>query len=201
MIMGDISGKTAVDLCAAPGGKTMQLATGGALVTALDISDSRLKSVEENLARTGLEANIVVGDVAEWKPREAFELVLLDAPCSATGTIRRHPDALYLKKSSDIDALVRLQEKLLAAAKDMVGPDGLLIYCTCSLQKREGELQIEKFLQENEQFERVEVRPSEIGGLDHLINEQGDLRTLPFHEIGGNVGMDGFFVSRLRRKK
>ena len=189
-----------LDLCAAPGGKTMQLASMGNDVTALDVSENRLERVSENLERVGLNAEIICADALEWTPEQVFDGILLDAPCSATGTIRRHPDAQYLKKSSDIDALVKLQAELLSRAASFVKAGGVLLYCTCSLQKREGELQVAKFLDENENFERLPVGADELDGLDHLINDEGDVRTLPFYQVGESYGMDGFFISRLRRK-
>jgi len=199
-LLGDMAGKNIVDLCAAPGGKTMQLAAAGANVWAVDISQARLLRVEENLKRVGLSAQTICADGLEWKPESLLDGLLLDAPCSATGTIRRHPDALYLKTSGDIDALCKLQKKMLDAAAVMVKPDGLIIYCTCSLQKREGEHQISAFLAAHDNFERVPVKAREVAGLDHLINEDGDLRTLPFHQIGQSKNMDGFFIARLKRK-
>jgi len=199
-VLGDVSGKAIADICAAPGGKTMQLAAGGAKVTAVDISQRRLERVQENLERVGLQAEIVCADVLDWQPDTLFDALLLDAPCSATGTIRRHPDALYLKKSHDIDALCKLQKQLLAKAAAMIKPGGELVYCTCSLQKREGELQVEQFLTENTNFETRPVSPSQVGEMDHLINEQGTLRTLPFYRVGESTGMDGFFISQLIRK-
>ena len=199
-LLGDVAGQKIADICAAPGGKTLQLAAGGADVVAVDVSERRLQRVRDNLERVALTADIVCADALEWQPDELLDAVLLDAPCSATGTIRRHPDALHLKKSSDIDALVKLQKQLLEKAAGMVRPEGVIVYCTCSLQKREGELQIEAFLADHPDFERLPVNAEEIGGLGHLINEQGDLRTLPFYPIGDSAGMDGFFVCRLRRK-
>lgn len=198
-ILGDVVGKNVADLCAAPGGKTMQLAAAHANVTAVDVSDHRLARVRENLERVGLNAEIICSDALAWQPEKPLDAVLLDAPCSATGTIRRHPDALYLKKSSDIDALCKLQKNMLVAAADMVKPGGLILYCTCSLQKREGEQQVETFLAAYDEFRRMPVSAEEIGGLGHLINANGDVRTLPFYEVGGSVGMDGFFISRLVR--
>lgn len=200
-LLGQVAGKTVADVCAAPGGKTMQLAAGDAQVTAVDISERRLERVEENLDRLKLSAEIVCTDILDWQPDNQFDALLLDAPCSATGTIRRHPDALYLKKSHDIDALCKLQKQLLAKAADLVKPGGAIIYCTCSLQKREGEYQVDTFLAENDNFERQPVLASEIGGMDHLINQLGDLRTLPHYSVGESTGMDGFFISRLIRKK
>ncbi len=199
-VLGDVSGKAIADICAAPGGKTMQLAAGGAKVTAVDISQRRLERVQENLERVGLEAEIVCTDVLDWQPDTLFDALLLDAPCSATGTIRRHPDALYLKKSHDIDALCKLQEQLLSKAAALIKPGGELVYCTCSLQKREGELQMARFLAENSNFEPHPITSSQVGAMGHLINNQGDLRTLPFHTAGENTGMDGFFISRIIRK-
>jgi len=199
-LLKNVAGKTVADLCAAPGGKTMQLATADGLVTAVDISERRLSRVKENLARVGLEANFVCTDILQWQPEKLFDAVLLDAPCSATGTIRRHPDALYLKKSHDIDNLVKLQKKLLAKAAMLVKPGGELVYCTCSLQKREGELQIDAFLDHNENFQRHPVQPLELDGMAHLINQQGDVRTLPHFPVGDSLGMDGFFITRLTRK-
>lgn len=196
-LLGDLADKTALDLCAAPGGKTLQLASAGARVTAIDVSENRLHRVRENLARTNLTAQIECADVLDWHCTEQADAVLLDAPCSATGTIRRHPDAPYLKKSSDIDTLTKLQSQLLDHAATFVKPGGTLVYCTCSLQKREGELQIEQFLDRNANFERFPVTPADIGGLSHLINEHGDIRTLPHHNVGPATGMDGFFISRL----
>ncbi len=192
--------KRVLDLCAAPGGKTMQLAAMGNEVTALDVSPTRLERVTENLERVGLKAQIVCQDGLEWQPEQLFDGVLLDAPCSATGTIRRHPDAQYLKKSSDIDTLVKLQAQLIEQAAKFVQVGGVLLYCTCSLQKREGELQVEAFLAGHDDFERMPVEAGEMENLEHLINEQGDVRTLPFYRVGESIGMDGFFICRLRRK-
>jgi len=200
-LLGDVSGKEIVDLCAAPGGKTLQLAAGKAQISAVDISEKRLLRVAENLQRLDLKADIICADILEWQPGQAFDGLLLDAPCSATGTIRRHPDALYLKKSSDIDALCILQKKLLAKAATLIKPGAMLVYCTCSLQKREGEHQIEAFLAENANFERLPITADDVDGMDHLINDNGDLRTLPFHPVGNSVGMDGFFACRLTRKQ
>ncbi len=199
-LLGNVTGKTIADICAAPGGKTLQLAAGNAKVTAVDLSAQRLERVQENLDRLKLTAEIVCSDILEWQPAIQFDALLLDAPCSATGTIRRHPDALYLKKSHDIDALCQLQEQLLAKAAKLIKPGGEMIYCTCSLQKREGEFQIERFLAENKDYQRLPIAPSQIGELGHLINEQGDLRTLPHYQVGNSLGMDGFFISHLVRK-
>lgn len=197
-LLGDVKGKTVIDLCAAPGGKTSQLMATGANTIALDRSAKRLERLKENLARLKFEDNIeiTVGDGAVWQPVEKVDAVLLDAPCSATGTLRRHPDVMHLKEEKDIQRLCDLQSRLLANAAQMIKPGGTLIYCTCSLQKAEGEHQIENFLQNHPDFSRQPVTADELGGLDMLINENGDVRVLPFH-LAPSGGMDGFFISRL----
>jgi len=198
-ILGDIKGLRVLDMCAAPGGKTLQLATGGAEVTALDRSEDRMVRVRENLERTKLEANVIVADATDWVPETAdFDIVLLDAPCSATGTMRRHPDVLYNKTASDVAKLVKIQDKLLAAAALLVKPGGTLIYCTCSLQPDEGEARIEKFLKNWTDFRLNPILT--IKGLDAVkANEsKGCLRSLP-HFLGEKGGMDGFFIARLIR--
>ena len=198
-LFGDVSGMRVLDVCAAPGGKTAQLAAAGAKVTALDRSSRRLKRLESNLMRLGLTAELVAADATEWVSDQQFDAVLLDPPCSATGTIRRHPDILYSKTMTDLAKLTILQEKLLVQVSKFVKPGGQLIFCTCSLQAEEGELQIGNFLKTNTDFQRKLIKDDEVGGEDVFINKDGDLRTLPFHlrEIGG---IDGFFASRLVRK-
>ncbi len=199
-LFGDVSGKTVIDMCAAPGGKTLQLASMDANVVAIDRSAKRMKRVEENLERMTLKENvkIEIADGTAWKPIDPVQYILLDAPCSATGTIRRHPDTGYLKSPQDITSLTLIQERLLAHAATILAVNGMIIYCTCSLQKAEGEHQIEKFLQTHKNFIRSEIKPEEIGDYKELINENGDLRILPFH-LSGQGGMDGFFISRLLR--
>ncbi len=201
-LFGDVDGQHVIDMCAAPGGKTLQLAAMGASVTAIDRSAKRLKRLEENLERMSLEnrVSIEISDAVIWKTSEPPQRILLDAPCSATGTIRRHPDAGYLKSTKDIERLSSIQEKLLAHAGQMLGVGGLLIYCTCSLQKDEGERQIEHFLGSNPNFKRVEIKPQEVGDYDELINDNGDIRILP-HHLSEQGGIDGFFVSRLTKIK
>ncbi len=196
----EIEGQTVLDLCAAPGGKTLQLASMGAHVTALDRSAKRLKRLQENLERMELTENVRVetADAGVWKPPQPVKYILLDAPCSATGTIRRHPDTGYLKAPKDIEGLTSIQERLLTHAANMLQIGGTLIYCTCSIQKDEGEHQIEKFLSANQNFERTPIAADEIGDYDELINENGDLRILP-HHLSSQGGMDGFFISRLKR--
>ncbi len=197
---GDVSGKTVLDLCAAPGGKTAQLAALGANVIALDRSAARMATLQQNIKRLGLEEKVqaIIEDGAVWKPKQKFVNILLDAPCSATGTIRRHPDLLSLKSDKDQAGLVSIQERLLSNAAEILEVGGTLVYCTCSLQKAEGEHQIEKFLINRRNFRRVPIRREEFGNIDGLVNSEGDIRVLPYH-LKEQGGMDGFFVSRLQK--
>lgn len=202
-LLGDVAGSAVADLCAAPGGKTAELAAAGARVTAVDISDQRARRIAENLSRLGLAADIVVSDILDWNPPRTFDAVLLDAPCTATGTIRRHPDILYLKREGDIEALTALQAAMIDRAQALVRPGGLLVYCTCSLEPEEGIAQIETALRRHPALERVPVEAQEAGGAPELVTPAGDLRTLPFHRLGPGpaaVGMDGFFAARLRKR-
>ncbi|WP_404382387.1 RsmB/NOP family class I SAM-dependent RNA methyltransferase [Caenispirillum salinarum] len=195
-LLGDVVGKTVVDLCAAPGGKTAQLAAAGAHVIAVDRSGARLARLHDNMARLGLAERVTVveADATVWRPDTPVDAVLLDAPCTATGTIRRHPEALRLKKAADAEALTALQDALLAASAEMVKPDGTVVYCVCSLQPEEGAPRLAAAVG----LTVDPVRPEEIGGLADCVTAEGYLRTLPFHlaEVGG---MDGFFAARLRR--
>lgn len=200
----DLTGLDVADLCAAPGGKTAQLAARGASVTAVDISGPRLKRINENLTRLKLAAEIVEADAAEWQPGRTFDAVLLDAPCSASGTIRRHPDILHLKRQEDVDALVRIQSRLLDRAAEFVRPGGRLVYCTCSLGRAEGESRIQSFLDRNASFERNPINAGEAGIEADWITREGALRTLPTDTPRGDAelrGMDGFYVARLTRKE
>lgn len=198
-LLGDVRGKSVVDLCAAPGGKTAQLAAAGARVTAVDHAAERLVRLRENIRRLKLEANTVAADVADWQPASPADAVLLDAPCTATGTARRHPDVLWRKDASDVLAQVQIQNRLLGAASRMVKPGGTLVYCVCSLTHEEGEGVVEPFLKSTASFERVPIEAWELGGEAQFITAAGDLRTLPSHwaERGG---IDGFYAARLRRK-
>ncbi len=196
-LLGDVSGKRVFDLCAAPGGKTLQLAAAGAHVISVDKSAIRLARLSENLARTGLSAEAVCNDVLQWEPKEPADMLLLDAPCSATGTIRRHPDIPWTKSEADIKGLAELQDKMIARAKAFLKPGGVLIYCVCSLQKEEGEDRAEEALARHQDLARVPVDPSEIGGLKEAVNRYGDLRTLP-SMIRDKGGLDGFFAARFR---
>ena len=193
------AGERALDLCAAPGGKTMQLAATGARVTAIDRSAPRLERLRANLSRLGLEVEIQVSDALTFESQKN-DAVLLDAPCSATGTIRRHPDVAWTKTEGDVLRLAALQARLLRRAAEMVRVGGRLVYCSCSLEPEEGEHQVAAFLARDPRFERVPVRAEEVGGMAELIDGQGDLRTLPclMADVAG-PGLDGFFASRLRR--
>lgn len=197
-LFGDISGLNVIDLCAAPGGKTMELAAQGARVTAVDRSEKRLQRVHQNLERTHLSATVITANAETWRPDTLADAVLLDAPCSSTGTARRHPDVLRLKTQDDVDKLADLQARLLRAAVDMVRPGGLIVYCTCSLQPEEGPWQIGTLLASDAPVEVDLIQPHEAGTLTDIITADGYLRTLPCHlsELGG---MDGFFAARLRR--
>jgi 16S rRNA (cytosine967-C5)-methyltransferase len=199
-LFGDVRGRHVIDLCAAPGGKTAQLAAMGAQVTAIDRSASRIKRLEENLARLRLTENVMtaMADSAVWRPKEPVHYVLLDAPCTATGTARRHPDVPHLKTPQDMKSLLETQARLLENAAAMLAPGGILIYCTCSLQKDEGERQVEKFLSGGARLRRLPVTPEETGGIEGILTPEGDIRILPFH-LAAQGGMDGFFISRLQR--
>ncbi len=201
---GDVRGLDVADLCAAPGGKSAALAAAGAKVTAVDISPDRLARLAENMTRLGF-ANIVEtvsADILAWSTDKTFDAVLLDAPCTSTGTIRRHPDLLHLKRQGDIARLTQLQGKLLAKAASLVKPGGTLVYCTCSIEPEEGAAVVDAFLQQTTAFRRVAVTATEIGAEPVWITAAGDLRTLPCHmpldppELGG---MDGFYAARLVR--
>jgi 16S rRNA (cytosine967-C5)-methyltransferase len=203
----DPQGKRVLDLCAAPGGKTMQLAAAGARATALDISARRMARLGENLARTGLAAETVVADALEWAPDLAqagkFDAILLDAPCSATGTIRRHPDLPHRltrgRGGPDLEALTGLQARLLDRAAGWLAPGGVLVFCTCSLNRAEGEDQARRFLERMDGFERLAIEPGEAGMAAEFLTPEGDLRTRPdfWAERGG---IDGFFAARFAKR-
>jgi 16S rRNA (cytosine967-C5)-methyltransferase len=198
-LLGDVAGRRVADLCAAPGGKTAQLAAAGADVLAVDRSAPRLQKVAENLARLGLGAELVVADAVQWQPPAAVDAVLLDAPCSATGTIRRHPDIAWLKRPGDVAKLAQLQDRLLAAAVNCLAPGGRLVFCTCSLQPEEGPARVAALLAAGAPVEREPIEAGEIAGQCQFITGEGDLRTLPCHwpQAGG---LDGFYAARLRRR-
>ncbi|WP_430913367.1 RsmB/NOP family class I SAM-dependent RNA methyltransferase [Methylobacterium sp. sgz302541] len=191
-------GERVLDLCAAPGGKTAQLAAAGAEVTAVDRSAPRLRRLSENLGRLSLNARVVTADALEL-PEDPVDALLLDAPCSATGTIRRHPDVAWTKTEGDIARLTGLQERLLDKAARLVRPGGRLVYCTCSLEPEEGEAQIAAFLARRPEFRRLPVAAGEVGGLSGLVDANGDLRTVPAAD-GPLGGTDGFFAARMIRE-
>jgi 16S rRNA (cytosine967-C5)-methyltransferase len=196
-MLGDVAGLSVLDLCAAPGGKTLQLAAAGARVTAVDSSAERLERLRENLDRTGLNAEIVVADAREWAPPEPVDAVLLDAPCSATGTIRRHPDLPHLRRAKDIAPLIALQDALLDAAWGMLKPGGRLVFATCSLLREEGEDRAAAFLKRRADANREPLAPDELGERD-FVTRAGDLRTRP-DMWAGRGGVDGFFAARFRK--
>lgn len=189
-------GQTALDLCAAPGGKTLQLAAAGAHVTAVDRSAARLKRLRENLARIGLSAEIVVADATAWPDQRTFDAVLLDAPCASTGTFRRNPDVLWSLSPADIAKLAEVQARLLDAAAARAKPGGRLVYCVCSLEPEEGEAQAAAFLRRHPDFKAVPVQPGEGGAPEQGATPAGWLRILPHHLAGG---LDGFFAARFVR--
>lgn len=192
------AGEAIVDFCAAPGGKTLQLAAAGASVVALDRSDKRLDRLRANLARTGQDAEVVVTPAEEWDDPRSFDAVLLDAPCTATGTFRRNPEVLRATKPADVAKLADVQHRLLDAAAERVKPGGRLVYCVCSLEREEGETQVIAFLRRNPAFRTVAADPKTLGAPDEALTPEGWLRVLPsmWAEKGG---LDGFFIARLDR--
>ena len=203
-LLGDVAGKSILDLCAAPGGKTAQLALAGADVIAIDRSPARMARLRDNLTRLSLQAEAVVADACEWQNtnHDGFDGILLDAPCTSTGTIRRHPDVAWLRQENDIAQLVSLQRRLLLKAASLLKPGGTLVYCTCSLEPEEGEGTIADLLAAEPALRRMPIEPSEVGGLAELISPEGDLRTLPCHLPQADprfAGLDGFYAARLVR--
>ncbi|WGD52593.1 transcription antitermination factor NusB [Bradyrhizobium sp. CB1650] len=200
-LFGDIAGQILADLCAAPGGKTAQLAQAGARVTAIDRSPARVARLRENLARLSLQAETVVADAVEWAgPADGFDGILIDAPCTSTGTIRRHPDVAWLRQETDIAPLAALQQRLLRKSVSLLRSGGMLVYCTCSLEPEEGEQAIAALLGAEPALRRVPIAASEVAGLNEIITPEGDLRTLPSHLPHADPrlgGLDGFFAARL----
>lgn len=198
-LLGEVAGKRVVDLCAAPGGKTAQLAAAGAYVMAVDRSEARLRQLEANLTRVSLGAAPVAAEIQHWSPPDLAEAVLLDAPCTATGTLRRHPDIARLKRPEDVARMAALQAELLAAAAEMLAPGGVLVYAVCSLEPEEGVERVEALLAERGDLTRVPVDPAALGVPAAAVTAAGDLRTLPCHwaELGG---LDGFYACRLAKR-
>jgi 16S rRNA (cytosine967-C5)-methyltransferase len=192
------AGETVVDLCAAPGGKTAQLAAMGAKVVAVDRSEGRLALLRDTLARLRLDAEVIAADAIKWRPDTPVARILLDAPCSATGTIRRHPDLPHIKTLEDVRAATAVQDRLLTAAAEMLAPGGVLIYCVCSLARIEGEDRIEAHFASGGPLRRRPIRPDELPALAEAVTPEGDVRTLPCH-LAAQGGMDGFFIARLEK--
>ncbi|MCO5146504.1 MAG: RsmB/NOP family class I SAM-dependent RNA methyltransferase [Aquamicrobium sp.] len=202
-LLGGIAGLRVADLCAAPGGKTAQLASAGASVTALEISPNRIKRLRANLDRLKLDAEIVQGDLFAFAPDAPFDAVLLDAPCSSTGTVRRHPDVPWTKSVEDVEKLTGLQARMLAHAATLLRPGGRLVFSNCSLERGEGEALLSAFLADNPQIVADPVRPGEFPFLDPFLTGHGWVRTTPAGlklATPALSGLDGFFAARLRRR-
>lgn len=198
-LFGSIEGLSALDVCAAPGGKTMQLAAGGAQVTALEISTKRAKLIQNNLSRTKLSARVIIKDIRNFTTKNLFDIVLVDAPCSATGTIRRNCDLQYLNPHKRVHSLVEQQKFILKRAMSFVKPGGRLIYCTCSLLPAEGEEVIEEALQSSKNWKQTIINAENLGINKKWIDDNGGLRLRPdyWQSIGG---MDGFYIAMLSKK-
>jgi 16S rRNA (cytosine967-C5)-methyltransferase len=200
-LLGDVRGLAVADLCAAPGGKTAQLAAAGARVVAVDRAPERLERLRQNLTRLLLTAEMVAADVTEWQAGP-FDAVLLDAPCSSTGTIRRHPDIPWLKRAADIPALAALQRRLVARAVQLTKPGGVLVYCTCSLEPQEGLEIVHDLLSHTPNLVRRPISADEVHSHSEWLTADGDLRTLPCHLPDPDsrmAGLDGFYAARLQR--
>ncbi|HEY4077684.1 MAG TPA: transcription antitermination factor NusB [Rhizomicrobium sp.] len=195
-LLGDVAGKTVIDLCAAPGGKTMQLAAAGAKVIAVEIDAARSIRIQENLTRTRLAAEIVPADARDFEGRAPF--VLIDAPCTATGTIRRHPDLPWIKGAADVTVSAGAAYEILESGASLVEPGGTLVFAVCSLEREEGEEQIAAFLAAHPEFTRAPITAEDVFAHEDWITPDGDLRTLPFMLPGG---MDGFYAARLKRSE
>ncbi|TJU91633.1 MAG: RsmB/NOP family class I SAM-dependent RNA methyltransferase, partial [Mesorhizobium sp.] len=201
-LFGDVRGLRVADLCAAPGGKTAQLILAGARVTAVDTSKNRLARLAQNLDRLGLAADIVQADLIKYEPAELFDAVLLDAPCSSTGTVRRHPDVPWTKTAADVEKLADLQNRLLARAVTLVKPGGRIVFSNCSLDPIEGEDLHRAFLKATPAVADDPLHQGEIAGIDSFLTAQGTLRTTPADlDLGApeRSGLDGFFTARMRR--
>ncbi len=200
LLLNSLSGGSVCDLCAAPGGKTAQLAAAGLQVTAADASATRLGILSKNMARLKLSAAVVEADILTWEPEAQFDGVLLDAPCTATGTIRRHPDIPHLKKAADVSRQADLQKKLLDRAAEWVRPGGVLVYSVCSLEPGEGRDQISALLARTCDLELLPPQPGDVADFEACVSEDGLIQTTPAH-LGERGGVDGFFVARLRKKE
>ena len=202
-MFGDLSGKRVADLCAAPGGKTAQLVNAGGRVTALELSPNRAKRLAGNLARLNLEAEIVVSDLMEYAPDELFDAVLLDAPCSSTGTVRRHPDVLWTKGPQDVAKLAGVQARMLAQAVKLLKPHGVLVFSNCSLDPEEGEALYSTFLADHPEITPLPMTASELPFAGPYLTEHGAVRTTPAGMDMGSPeisGLDGFYAARMQRR-
>jgi 16S rRNA (cytosine967-C5)-methyltransferase len=201
-LLGLTAGARVLDLCAAPGGKTAQLVKAGYAVTALDADAKRMERLQENLVRLHYAAETIVADASNYAPSTPYQGVLLDAPCSATGTFRRHPEVIWHRSVSDVAGRVRLQRALLTNAFRCLDSDGVLIYCVCSLEPAEGEEQVDWALQSLPGLKLLPVTTDEMVGLEAAVSSNGLVRTHPGMMPGGKTGgMDGFFVARFRRSE
>ena len=198
MLFGNIQNSCIADLCAAPGGKTAQLLSMGAKVFAVDLSHRRMGILNQNMKRLKFQPKIVTEDACKWKPKTLLDAVLIDAPCSSTGTLRRNPDIFYTKTKKDIEKLTGIQLTLIRAAKNMVKRGGVIVFSTCSLLPQEGVDLIDSVLVEDKTLSRAPISAQELGLMPDLVTEAGDLRTLPVH-YSNLGGMDGFYAARLIR--
>lgn len=209
-LLGDVRGKRVADLCAAPGGKSAYLAARGAKVTAVDVSGERLKKLDDNIKRLDLKVEAIEADIEKWIPDDLFDCVLLDAPCSATGTARKHPDVLWLKTPELVERLVVIQRALLKRAVEFLKPGGVLVFCTCSLQEEEGEAILDLVKSDELPLALVPISPKEVANFSDIIRADGSLRTRPDHNpliasesplVADPVfaGLDGFFMAKFRK--
>ncbi|MBW8708482.1 MAG: RsmB/NOP family class I SAM-dependent RNA methyltransferase, partial [Alphaproteobacteria bacterium] len=194
LLLGGVAGQSVIDLCAAPGGKTLQRAARGEKVTSVEIDPARAERIRENLARTKLRAEVVLADARDFEGSAPF--VLIDAPCTATGTIRRHPDLPWIKGAADVTVSAGAAYEILESGARLVAPGGTLVFAVCSLEREEGEEQISAFLSGHPEFSRLPIAASEVFDHADWITPDGDLRTLPCYLPGG---MDGFYAARLKR--
>ena len=196
-------GDRVLDICAAPGGKTAQLLSEGAMVTCIDVSENRLKTLQENMKRLNLRPEkIICEDGLSFldKTDEKYEIVVLDAPCSATGTLRRHPEIVHVKTKNDVSAQAKLQKEFLNKVANVLKDSGILLYCTCSLCKEEGEFQIKEFLENNKNYKVVNLKSKMPKELANMVTKEGFVRVLPYHADAFG-GADGFFVACLKKEK
>ncbi len=191
-------GDEVLDLCAAPGGKALQSAAKGSNVTAVDISLKRLERLKENMKRLSLDVKVIHSDVLTYEPKSRWDYILLDAPCTSTGTIRRHPEILRSPRQAMIEEMSRIQRDMLDKAAELLNPGGTLVYCVCSMESEEGPDQIKALLKRHGTLKRKEIKAKELPGLERAILNTGDVQTLPHYYKGG---MDGFFISRLTKKE